>query len=369
MLDFMIECRRELHRIPELELELPKTCAYVKEKLKGLSCAVTEPAQSSICAYFDAGKETTLAFRADMDALPIEEQTGLPYASCHPGKMHACGHDGHTAMLLGLAYLVEQRRGTLRHNVLLVFQPAEENTGGAKPICESGVFEKYHVAAIFGMHLTPNLPFGEVYTRPGPMMAKSSEMTLRVQGKSVHISRWQEGLDSIFAAGEFLRRAYEMERALPPELPRLLRFGRIEGGTVRNAVAAETVVEGTLRAFTMEDHAMLRVRCGEIAAQVAEDTGCALTLSFSEGYPPVTNDAQLLEKVEARLGAERVKRYASLNLATEDFSWYQQYLPGVYFFLGIGEAEELHSPKLVFDDAVLAHGLQLYEKLLDLELE
>lgn len=368
MLDFVTQCRRDLHRIPELDTALPETCAYVKEKLRGLSCTVMEPTVGSVCAYFDAGKAHTLAFRADMDALPMQEETGLPYASVHAGKMHACGHDGHTAMLLGLAHLVEERRETLRHNVLLVFQPAEESSGGAKPLCESGLFAQYHVKAIFGIHLMPKLPFGEIYTRPGPMMAKSSEMTLRVEGRGVHISRWREGADSILAAGEFLHRVYAMEQSLQSELPRLLRFGHIVGGTVRNAVAAETTMEGTLRAFTLADFEHLRQRCETIAKQVAAESGCTLTLTFSEGYPPLTNDVALLEQVEQQIGNEMIRRYQSLNLATEDFAWYQQYLPGVYFFLGIGDTEELHSSRLIFDDAVLLRGVQLYEKLLDLEI-
>ncbi len=368
MLDYMIRCRRDLHRIPELERELPETCAYVKRELSGLSCTVTEPTQGAVCAYFDAGQTETAAFRADMDALPLTEETGLPFASTHPGRMHACGHDGHTAMLLGLARSIEARRGTLKRNVLLIFQPAEENGGGAKPLCDSGILEQYCVKHIFGVHLWPGVPYGQVQTRPGPMMAKSSEMTLYVHGKSVHISRYGEGRDSLWAAGEYLRRAYAMEQAaLPPETPRLLKFGRMEAGSVRNAVAAEAVLEGTLRAFTLEDHAFLRARCEALAKEVAAETGCALELTFSDGYPPVTNDAELLQRIRAHLGADAPGLYDGLSLSTEDFAWYQQYVPGVFFFLGVGETEELHSARFVFDEQVLAKGLSLYERLLELD--
>ena len=142
MLEYMTRCRRELHRIPELENQLPETCAYVKGQLQGLHCRITEPVQGSVCAFFDEGKEDAIAFRADMDALPITEQTGLPFASAHPGKMHACGHDGHTAMLLGLARIIEQKRGTLPHNVLLVFQPG-------RGCCVKAVFLKPAGCAAF----------------------------------------------------------------------------------------------------------------------------------------------------------------------------------------------------------------------------
>ena len=249
MLEDMIEYRRALHRIPELENHLPKTCAFVKAQLQGLGCTVTEPIEGAVCAFFDEGKEDTLAFRADMDALPITEQTGLPFSSEHPGKMHACGHDGHTAMLLGLAKTVAARHGTLRHNVLLVFQPAEENPGGARPLCRSGIFARCHVRAIFGFHLWPGLPLGEIATRPGALMAKSSEITLHVHGKSVHISKYQEGADSLLAASTFLQRVYAMEREVfPPETPRLLKFGRMEAGRIRNAIAARRLPSSTASA-------------------------------------------------------------------------------------------------------------------------
>lgn len=367
MLEYMIECRRALHRIPELEQHLSKTCAYVKGQLAQLSCAILEPTEGAVCAYFDEGKEDTIAFRADMDALPIREETGLPFASEHPGRMHACGHDGHTAMLLGLARRVEERRGTLPHNVLLVFQPAEENPGGAKLICESGIFERYHVSCIFGFHLWPGLPLGEVATRPGPLMAKSSEINVRFYGKSVHISRYREGADSLLCAADYLQQVYEMERgAFSPDVARLLRFGRAEGGRIRNAVADEAVLEGTLRAFTLADFDLLRRRSEELAAEVAKKHGCRAEVTFSEGYPPVTNDPDLLGRIEARLGVDAPGRYEGLALTTEDFAWYQQYLPGVFFFLGVGDTPELHSPQFTFDESVLERGLALYEKLLDL---
>ena len=359
--------RRALHQIPELELLLPKTCAYVRQELSGLSCQIFSPIEGAICAYFEEGKNDTLAFRADMDALPILEQTGLPYASTHEGKMHACGHDGHTAMLLGLAHTVERLRGTLPHNVLLIFQPGEENPGGAKLICESGILEAHRVRCIFGIHLWPGLPAGEIYTRPGPLMAKSSEITLLAHGKSVHISRHSEGADSLLATAAYLRRVYAMEQTeLSPEVPRLLYFGRMEGGVIRNAVAAESVLEGSLRAFTEEDFAFLKGRCQEIAAEVGRETGCRTELRFSEGYPPVTNDEALCAAISAHLGREAPKQYESLALTTEDFAWYQKAVPGVFFFLGVGDTEELHSARFQFEEHVLLRGLHLYEQLLTL---
>ena len=208
---------------------------------------------------------------------------------------------------------------------------------------------------------------GEIATRSGALMAKSSEITLHVRGKSVHISKYQEGADSLLAASTFLQRVYAMERAeFPPETPRLLKFGRLEAGRIRNAIAADAVLEGSLRAFTLEDFADLRRRCEEITVQVGQESGCAMELTFSEGYPPVTNDPALVAAIETQLGADAPRRYEGLALTTEDFAWYQQEMPGVFFFLGVGDTEELHSARFTFDERVLERGRAFYGKLLDL---
>ena len=208
--------RRALHRIPELDDQLPETVRYVRSVLEPLDCALSSPIPGSVCAFFDAGKPETVAFRADMDALPVTEAAGVPYASAHPGKMHACGHDGHTAMALALAEYVSAHLAELPRNVLFLFQPAEETTGGAKGLCESGILEQHHVTRVFGLHLWPGLSMGQVFTRPGPLMARSNEVTVTVTGKSVHLSRASQGRDALTAGAEYLRRAYAMVDTLPP---------------------------------------------------------------------------------------------------------------------------------------------------------
>ena len=173
--------RRDLHRIPEISFREWKTKAYLLEVLKGLKCEIEEVLETGVCAFFDAGKSKTLAFRADMDALPTQEKNDCSYRSAHEGKMHACGHDGHMAMVLALAKCLAERKERLKTNVLLVFQPAEETTGGAKLICESGVFEQYHVRAIYGFHLWPGFQAGEVVSRPGPLLANPRHRFLTVR--------------------------------------------------------------------------------------------------------------------------------------------------------------------------------------------
>ena len=297
MLKQLIAHRRALHRIPELDDQLPKTQAYLLSQLEGLRCRIITPGRSAVLAYFDVGKPDTAAFRSDMDALPIEEQTGLSFCSEHPGRMHACGHDGHMAMLLCLAQWINGHLDQLSRNVLLVFQPAEETTGGARDICQTGIFEQLNVRHIFGIHLWPDLPAGTIGTRSGPMMARSSEMTVEITGKSAHIAKWQEGVDALAAGVEFVRQTYAMaDSELPPEWFRVFKFGHMQSGTVRNAVSAHTLLEGTLRTFQDEAFDHITRRAAEIGQALQEKTGCQISVRFSEGYPPVYNDPALYDR-------------------------------------------------------------------------
>ena len=360
--------RRVLHRMPELDDELPDTTAYVRKVLEPLGAEVFSPIKGSVCAYFDAGAEETVALRADMDALPVTECTGLFFASERPGRMHACGHDGHTAIELGLAEETARmiRAGEkLPRNVLFVFQPAEETTGGAGRICETGVFEKYRVTRIFGLHLWPNLPEGSVWSRPGPMMARSNEVTLKVTGRSVHVSRAAEGLDALRAGVDWMNAAYAWTEALPSDVLRTLQFGRMTAGTVRNAVAGSAEIQGTLRTYDEDAAEMIRSHLRTLAAETAERTGCGLEVSFSTGYPAVWNNETLFERVSRDLGADAPQLLAEPVLAAEDFSFYQRSIPGVFFFLGVGPAHELHSPHFCWnDEAVIPAGIAFMKKIM-----
>ena len=357
--------RRHLHQIPELDNRLSETVEYVKSILEPLGGKVFTPITGSVCVYFDAGKWDTVAFRADLDALPVQEETSLPFASAHPGIMHACGHDGHTAMMLTLAEYTAAHLAELPRNVLFLFQPSEETTGGAKNLCEAGVLERYRVRRIFGVHLWPGLPVGEVYSRPGPMMARSSEVTVTVEGKSVHLSRAAEGRDALTAGIEFLQRAYDMMDSLPSGEPRVLRFGKMVSGSVRNAVSGHTVLEGSLRTYREDIFRFCRQQLQDIGKSLAAETGCAVSVNLSEGYPAVWNHEELYAKLCAQLGADAPHPLEAPALAAEDFSFYQQFAPGVFFFLGVGKTAELHAPDFSFDDeAVLPAGVEFLKKLL-----
>ena len=351
--------RHALHRIPELDRALPETLAYLRSSLSGLGCRLFSPIEGSLCAWFDFGREQAIAFRADIDALPIEEKTGAPYASTHPGRMHACGHDGHAAIALELARRLS-RKEALPHNVLLIFQPAEETTGGAKDICDTGLFREYHVQAVFGLHLWPGLPAGTVASRKNELMARSCEVTIDIYGKSAHIAKAAEGIDALMAGTELYRRAMELEAALPKSVFRLLKFGKFHSGTVRNALSAHTHMEGSLRAFQDEVFDSLAEGLKAIGRDVEAKYGCSVNIHMNSGYPAVMNPEELYDRV-----AQAVS-FAPLDapsMTAEDFSWYQRYVPGMFFFLGVGDTPALHADTFDFDESILLKGADFFEAL------
>ena len=355
----IINDRRALHQIPELELTLPKTAAYLKQVLQPLRCTLTYPMGDAICAFFDFGKDDAIAFRADMDALPISEETGLPFASRHPGAMHACGHDGHMATLLELARRLDKKEN-LPHNVLLIFQPGEESPGGAKPLCDSGILEKHKVKAIFGLHLWPGIEKGVMHTREKELMSRGSELNVDIYGKSSHISNAAAGIDATAAAVEFYRQMRAAEAALPDDIFRLLNFGKFESGTVRNAISAHAHMEGSLRAFQDEIFDGLREKLYAIKNDVEAKFGCRVEIRLADGYPAVINAPDMVARVQK---IAPVKLLDKPSMTSEDFAEYQLRVPGVFFFLGTGDTSALHATTFNFDEEILLKGADFFEKL------
>ena len=355
----IITDRRALHQIPELDRNLPKTMAYLRESLENLNCHVFSPMEGALCAYFDFGAEKSIAFRSDADALPITERAGHEYISIHSGQMHACGHDGHMSIALELARRLNGKQG-LKRNVLIVFQPAEETTGGAKDLCDTGIFAIYNVEAIFGLHLWPGVEAGAVYSRAEEMMSRSCEVKLLVRGKSAHIAKAWEGIDAMAAGVEFYQKARVLERSLPDPVYRILNFGKFISGSVCNAVAGEAVLHGSLRAFQDEIFCALQDGLKQIAREVEQNTGCTLELSLGDGYPAVMNPPALFEKV-MQIAPFRVLEAPSM--ITEDFSWYQRTVPGMFFFLGTGDSPALHSDNFDFPEEILTAGADFFEKI------
>ena len=360
----IISDRRCLHRIPELELELPQTMEYLRNSLTGLNCRVFSPTAESLCAYFDFGAEKCVAFRADCDALPICEQTGAEYASTHPGVMHACGHDCHMAVLLELARRLDAKKKN-KNNILLIFQPGEESPGGARPICDSGVLAEYNVKAIFGLHVWPGLEKGKVFTRANELMSSATEVTVDIYGKTAHIAKAELGVDATAAGVAFYNRACQMERSYPQEVYRLLKFGKFHSGTARNALSAHCHIEGSLRAFQEDIFLEMRSKLIALTKEIEGEFGCTVNIHFSDGYPAVLNDPQLCCRTrEVALWEELDKP----SMTAEDFGWYQRFVPGVFFFLGLGDVPALHNDKFDLDDSVLIKGAELFDALTEVEV-
>ena len=351
--------RRELHRIPELDRDLPRTMAYLRSCLEELRCEIFEPTPGSLCAWFDFGAKEAIAFRSDADALPITESSSTDYCSTHPGRMHACGHDGHMAILLELARRLNELE-SLKYNVLLIFQCAEETTGGAKDICDTGILTKRCVKAIFGLHIWPGLTEGLIASRCDEMMSRSCEIKVDIYGKSAHIAKASEGNDALAAGVEFYRRVTALETALPRKVFRLLKFGKFQSGTVCNALSDHTHMEGSLRAFQDEIFYSLRAGIVSIAKEIEGATGCTVNVYMSDGYPAVINPPELHKTVRRCVDFFELEKP---SMTAEDFSWYQRSVPGMFFFLGAGDVPALHADNFDFNEDILVKGADFFEEL------
>ncbi len=358
MLEKLKRDRRALHQIPELQFELPETQAYLLNALSEIGVEAEALPSCGILAYFDGGKPETAAFRADMDALPIQELREGGYASTHPGKMHACGHDGHMAMLLQLARYAHAHISELPRNLLLIFQPAEEGGGGARTIVETDALEKRNVTHIFGLHVAPELPVGTLASRPGAFFSKSSEVYALVHGKSAHAANAAEGLDALSAGADFLLRAEAMEQAFPQDVARLLKFGKFIAGTAPNIVAETASITGTLRAFDNQVFQSLQDGLSNVARQVEAKWGVNIELSYSPSYPPLLNDPKVYERAIHQLRGFNYRELPQPTMLSEDFSYYLEKVPGVFFKLGIGTGIPLHTPEFDLDERALMYGVE-----------
>jgi len=355
--------RMNLHLIPEEGYEEFKTKAYLLDQIKDLDCTIHEVDPTGLILYFNASSETTIAFRADMDALPIEEKTGLPYASTHLGKMHACGHDGHMSILLGLAEYIHKNLATLKKNVVLIFQPSEEKEAGAMSIINSGLLEKYQVQAVYGLHLWPGLEAGKIYTRPNEFMAQASETDIKIIGKAAHVASSGEGVDALHAASKFLTALYEIEANMEPDIYRLMKFGQSDSGTIRNIISAETNLYGTVRSFYPQVQARLKDIIRETAKEIEQEFGCQFEITYNDGYKAVINDEKLYE--HAIKINKTIQTLENPVMQAEDFGNYGEHYPALFFFLGIGDTAPLHNELFDFDMGLLIRGVELFVGILE----
>lgn len=370
MVEELRQIRRDLHKIPELGLKEYKTSAYIREKLEGFGITELETwLETGVVAVIRGkGKGQAVAFRADMDALPVTEQTGCDFTSEHVGCMHACGHDGHVTVLLGFAKYLQEHKDELENDVVLIFQPAEEGPGGAQLLVDAGLFEKHPVRCIIGCHIFPQVPQGKVACRKGAMMARNGEVDVHIYGESAHGAQPQLGHDAVLAAGAVITGLHTiLSRNVSPLDSGVLTFGAIHGGEACNIIAKEVKLEGTMRAFSDEAYETMTKRVQEAVAGIAAGYGCKGEAVFRHMYRVVDNDPKLVELLQEVAGDayEETPPY----MLAEDFSLYLQKVPGMFFFLGSGNEEKgyihsLHSAQFQFDEEILALGVETYAKLL-----
>lgn len=368
----MTAWRRHLHTIPELGLECHKTAAFVAERLRefGMDEIHEGIAKTGIVAIIEGrGPGPTIGLRADMDALPIEEETGVEYASTHPGKMHACGHDGHTTMLLGAAkYLAETRNFAGR--VALIFQPAEEFGGGGEVMVQEGIMDQFDIAQVFAIHNTPGKDFGTFNTTHGPIMAAADTFHIHITGKGGHAARPQNCVDPVIAACSIVQALQSIvSRNRDPKDALVISTTQIHTGTTDNVIPETCYINGTVRTFDKAVQAMVVRRMEEIIAGQAASFGLEARLEFEFGYPPTINDdakAGFAASVAAEIAGETaVDADITPVMGAEDFSYMLEARPGAYLMLGQGETAGLHHPLYNFNDDIAPIGASFFARLVE----
>ncbi len=384
-LDEVVSIRHDLHKNPELSFQEERTSKVVQRELDrlGIAYEAGKAGGTGVVAFIpstEADADTpSVALRADMDALPITEQTGLSYSSTRDGVMHACGHDGHTSILLGAARVLSTLE-TRPNNVTLVFQPAEESGGGGQRFCAEGMLEGSagggigpRVGRIFGLHGWPSLKLGTARTKPGPLMASTDEFIITVKGKGGHAARPHLARDPIVAASAIVMGLQTIvSRSTSPVDSLVCTIGRIEGGTVDNVIPEAVELEGTTRALTPEMRKLAEERVREISESVARAHGCTVEIRWNVGYPVVRNDRAMVEKffdLAGRvLGEDNVSLAEAPVMGGEDFAYYAEHVPACFFFLGLcpkgdGSYPEIHTPRFDFNDKAIPLGIELMTRL------
>lgn len=361
--------RQDLHAHPELGMEEFRTSEIVASYLENLGIEVHRGVgKTGVVGVLKSGDGSrSIGLRADMDALPITELTDLPFRSRYPGRMHACGHDGHTAMLLGAArYLATTR--AFNGTVNLVFQPGEEGCGGAQAMLDDGLFSRFPCDAIFGIHNEPGLALGHFRIGPGTIAAGGAFFDIKVTGKGCHGASPQVGIDPVLTACHIVTALQSViSKNLAPREPAVLSVTRVTGGDAYNVIPQEATVSGTARFFSREVGKTIEESIGRIADGVAAGFGATAELDFRLLFAPTTNDpvqTELMANAAAEIvGRESVDVNVIPGMWSEDFSFMLEQVPGAYMFMGIGEGELLHHPCYTFSDKSIPYGSALYARL------
>ncbi|PIG93789.1 M20 family metallopeptidase [Gloeocapsopsis sp. IPPAS B-1203] len=377
----LVAWRHKLHQRPELGFQEHLTAKFVAEKLQEWGIEhQTEIAKTGIVAVIRGRKKTSsklpvLAIRADMDALPIQEENEVPYRSQHDGVMHACGHDGHTAIALGTAYYLSQHPDTFSGTVKIIFQPAEEGPGGAKPMIEAGVLKNPDVDAIIGLHLWNNLPIGTVGIRSGALMAAVETFRCTILGKGGHGAMPHQTVDSIVVAAQIVNALQTIvARNVDPIESAVVTVGKLHAGTALNVIADTANMSGTVRYFNPKLEGYFAQRIEQIIAGICQSHGATYELNYSHLYPPVINNPDMAEFVRSQ--AVRVVETPlgivpeCQTMGGEDMSFFLQQVPGCYFFLGSANlsrnlAYPHHHPRFDFDETALGMGVEIFVRCVE----
>ncbi|MET4697104.1 amidohydrolase [Constrictibacter sp. MBR-5] len=377
--DEMTAWRRDFHMHPELGFEEFRTSEIVAKLLESWGIEVTRGVAGTGVVGTLRGSgpgERSIGLRADMDCLPMDEQTGLPYASQTPGKMHACGHDGHTSMLLGAAkYLAETRN--FAGTVHFIFQPAEEGKGGGREMVKEGLFDRFPCDEVYGMHNWPLLPAGRIAVRSGPIMAAADQFDVEIHGKGAHGAMPHLGIDPVFIAAQVITALQGLvSRAVDPLDSAVLSVTRMEGGMAHNVIPASAKLSGTVRTYKKETQDMIERGIAAIATGIASGFGATAVANYRRGYPATVNPAKeagiAADIAASVVGEENVIHDAPPVMGAEDFSFMLNERPGCYIWLGQSRGSDdamVHHPKYDFNDSVLPVGASWFATMVESRLK
>jgi hippurate hydrolase len=369
--------RRDLHMHPELQYDVHRTASAVADKLKAFGCdeVVTGLGRTGVVGVIRGKKGKsgrTIGLRADMDALPIEEANDLPYKSTVPGKMHACGHDGHTAMLLGAArYLAETRN--FSGTAVVIFQPAEEGGAGGKAMVDDGLMNRFGIEEVFGMHNYPGMPIGTFGIRPGPMMAAADSVTIDIEGVGSHAARPHLGVDTVLVGAQIINALQSVvSRNVDPLKSAVVSICMFRAGNTDNVIPQTVQLRGTVRSFAADVRDLLEKRLPMIVENTAAAYGAKAKLAYNWGYPVLVNHEKQTEfaasVAQQIVGQDKVDTGLPPMMGAEDFSFMLNARPGAFIWIGNGASAGLHHPSYNFNDEVIPFGTSYWVKLVETAL-
>jgi amidohydrolase len=370
------EWRRDFHAHPELRYDVHRTAGSVAEKLKSFGCDEVVPGigRTGVVGVIRGRKSGSkvIGLRADMDALPLEEETGLPYKSTVPGKMHACGHDGHTAMLLGAAkYLAEARN--FAGTAVVIFQPAEEGGAGALAMVKDGLISRFGIQEVYGMHNYPGLPIGQFAIRPGAMMAAADHLQIEIEGKGGHAARPHLSIDTILVGAQMINQLQSIvARNVDPLEAAVVSVCMFQAGHTDNVIPQHAVLRGTARSLTPEVRELLHQRIGEVVEGTARLYGATAKVTYTNGYPVVVNHerqtAFAADVAREIAGRDKVDIDVPPVMGAEDFAFMLAERPGAFIFVGNGDSAGLHHPAYDFNDETIPVGTSYWVRLAETAL-